>query len=92
MACLGDQNPQKSVMVKMVGSRDFPDGPVVKTLCSQCGGAGWIPGQGSKISHAIWHATKKNNNKTGGLKESDSLGFYFFIATLWLLLLPSLRI
>ena len=32
MACLGDQNPQKSVMVKMVGSRDFLGGPVVKTV------------------------------------------------------------
>ena len=31
---------------------DFPDGPVVKTSPSKAGGAGLIPGQGSKIPHA----------------------------------------
>ena len=28
---------------------DFPGGPVVKTLPSDAGGAGWIPGRGAKI-------------------------------------------
>ena len=27
----------------------FPGGPVVKTLCFQCRGAGSIPGQGTKL-------------------------------------------
>ena len=32
--------------------RDFPGTPVVKTLPSSVGGAGWIPGWGAKIQHA----------------------------------------
>ena len=31
---------------------DFPGGPVVKTLPSNAGGAGSIPGQGAEIPHA----------------------------------------
>ena len=31
---------------------DFPGGPVVKTLPSNAGGAGSIPGRGAKIPHA----------------------------------------
>ena len=31
------------------GSWDFPNGPVVKILPSNAGGAGWNPGQGPKI-------------------------------------------
>ena len=38
---------------------DFPGGPVVKTLPSNAGGAGSIPGQGAKIPHASW---PKNQN------------------------------
>ena len=33
--------------------RDFPNGPVVKTLPSNAGGAGSIPGWGTKILHAV---------------------------------------
>jgi len=29
-------------------SRDFPGGPVAKTLCSNAGGPGSIPGQGTR--------------------------------------------
>ena len=36
------------------GKRAFPGGPVGKTLCSQCGGPGSIPGRGTR-SHM--HAT-----------------------------------
>ena len=36
------------------GGWDFPGGPVVKTLPSTTGGAGSIPGQGTKIPHALW--------------------------------------
>ena len=33
--------------------RDFPDNPVVKISPCNTGGAGSIPGQGTKISHAV---------------------------------------
>ena len=42
-------------------ARDFPDSPVVKTLPSNAGGAGWIPGWGAKIPHAS--GPKKQNVK-----------------------------
>ena len=35
--------------------RDFPSGPVVKTLSFDAGGMGSIPGQGTKISQAMQH-------------------------------------
>ena len=34
---------------KSMRERDFPDGPVVKTLSSNAGDVGSIPGQGVKI-------------------------------------------
>ena len=33
---------------------DFPDGPVVKTLPTNVGGVGLIPGHEAKIPHASW--------------------------------------
>ena len=33
--------------------RDFPDGPVVKNLLCNAGAVGSIPGQGTKIPHAL---------------------------------------
>ena len=39
--------------------RDFPGGPVVKTLSSNAGGAGSNPGRGAKIPHA---SGPKNQN------------------------------
>ena len=39
--------------------RDFPGGPVAKTLPSNSGGAGSIPGRGAKIPHA---SQPKNQN------------------------------
>ena len=36
-----------------IGLGDFPGGPVVKTSPSTTGGAGSIPGQGTKIPHAL---------------------------------------
>ena len=37
-----------------LGSRikDFPGGPVVKTVSSSAGGMGSIPGEGTKVPHA----------------------------------------
>ena len=34
-------------------SRDFPVGPVAKNLLSNAGDTGSIPGQGTKIPHAV---------------------------------------
>ena len=34
--------------------RDFPGSPGVETSPSNAGGAGWIPGGGAKIPHALW--------------------------------------
>ena len=35
-----------------MNQRDFPGGPTVKTLPSNAGGVGLIPGRGAKIPHA----------------------------------------
>ena len=35
--------------------------PVVKTLDFSAGGVDLIPGQGTKIPHAMWHAKKREN-------------------------------
>ena len=37
---------------------DFPGSPVVKTLPSNAGGMGLIPGWGAKIPHAVWCGQK----------------------------------
>ena len=41
--------------------RNFPGNAVVETSPSNAGDAGWIPGWGTKISHASW--PKKQNIK-----------------------------
>ena len=41
--------------------KDFPGDPVVETLPSSAGAAGCIPGQGTKIPHAL--GPKKQNIK-----------------------------
>ena len=38
---------------------DFPGGPVVKTLPSNAGGVGSIPGHAAKVPYALW---PKNQN------------------------------
>ena len=40
--------------LKTVRNGDFPGGPVVKTLISNTGGVGSVPGWGAKNSHALW--------------------------------------
>ena len=42
---------------------DFPGRPVVKTLPSNAGGAGSIPGWGVKIPHASWPKTQSIKQK-----------------------------
>ena len=57
-------NKRKSTNIwksKNEQNEDFSGGPVVKTLSSNAGGAGLIPGQGIKISHASW-PEKQNIN------------------------------
>ena len=51
----GDLIPEN----KMWQNGDFPGGPVVKTLPSNAGVAGSIPGRGAKIPHA---SRPKNQN------------------------------
>ena len=43
--------------------RDFPGGPVVKTLSSNVGGVGSIPGRGTKIPHAVGAAKNLKRKK-----------------------------
>ena len=45
---------------RIMGNRDFPGGPVVKTLCFHCGGH-HFPWLGNQI---LQGATKKQNNGT----------------------------
>ena len=62
---------------------DFPGCPVVKTMPSNAGGAGSIPGWGAKIPHASWpknqnikqnqHCNKFNKNFKNGLLSSVQL-------------------
>ena len=62
---------------------DFPGSPVVKTMPSNAGGAGSIPGWGAKIPHASWpknqnikknqHCNKFNKNFKNGLLSSVQL-------------------
>ena len=51
----GDIENVVSVHLKI--SREFPGGPVVRTPhfhCRTVGDTGLIPGQGTKIPHAVW--------------------------------------
>ena len=42
---------------------NFPGGPVVKTLCSHCGGQGLIPGWGTEIPNAMQCGRKNINHR-----------------------------
>ena len=68
----------RRVKLKIINLGNFPGGPVVKTLCFQYRGLGSIPGQGTKISHAVWYSQKikKIKIKTVNLK----LVVYVFIS------------
>ena len=50
---------------KNIIGREFPGGPVVKTLCFHCWGLGSIPGGGTKILQAerLSQKNKKEENK-----------------------------
>ena len=53
------QNPWSGMHLLKSTFWDFPGGPVVKTLSSNAGSAGSIPGRGAKIPHA---SRPKNQN------------------------------
>ena len=46
-------------MDSLITFRDFPGGPLVKTLPYNAGGVGLISGQGAKLLHTLW---PKNQN------------------------------
>ena len=56
---------ERHIGFKVRRHREASGGPVVKTPCFQCWVMGLIPGQGTKISHAMWHGPPRsdNNNK-----------------------------
>ena len=61
----GLMNPGKTWAFAMVKNLpwNFPDHPGVKTSSSNAGGAGLVPGEGTKIPHASWpkgHNRKQN--------------------------------
>ena len=49
---------------------DFPGGPVVKTLPSNAGGVGSIPGQGAKIPHVSWSKNQSIKNRSNIVTNS----------------------
>ena len=51
------------LFIKKSTYKDFSDGPVVKTLISNAGGAGSILGQGTKIPHACGQKMKPQNRR-----------------------------
>ena len=48
--------------VKAGRSWDFPGGPLVKNPPYNAGDAGWIPGQGTKIPHALGQLSPRAAN------------------------------
>ena len=52
---------EKKKTFKKWAKGDFPGGPVVKNLPSNAGGAGLIPGRGTKIPHAMGQLSPHHN-------------------------------
>ena len=63
-----------------LGSRikDFPGGPVVKTVSSTAGGIGSIPGQGSKILQDAPCGQKKIKTKPRTIIKKKKWGAWAF--------------
>ena len=61
--------------------RDFPGGPVVKTLPSCASGEDSIPGWGVKILHALGSKTQniKKKNRSSIVTNSIKTFFFFFL-------------
>ena len=56
--------------------RDFPAGPVVKTLPSNTKGVSLIPGQGTKIPHASQSVNQNMKKKKERKKERNNIVTY----------------
>ena len=61
--CLNYFIAKMSKELKMTTPWEFLGGPVVKTLPSNAGGTGSIPGQGAKISYALWPENQNMRQK-----------------------------
>ena len=57
MTCKAQEESQRN---KDKNGGDFPGGPVVKSLPSSAGSVGSIPGQGTKIPHAMGQISPHN--------------------------------
>ena len=78
-----------SISIRTQDSRDFPGGPVDKTLGFYCRGLGLIPGQGTKILHAlpaVWPKTKQDSTEDRGLNAPISAAPLFPTVSLFLYL------
>ena len=64
------QNDKLEIFTIRKEDRDFPGGPVIKTLPSNTGDAGSIPGCGMKIPHSSW---PKNQSINRSNIVSDSI-------------------
>ena len=53
----------ENVDLRLRSFKDFSGGPVVKTLPSNTGGVGSIPGWGAKITHALGPKTQNMKQK-----------------------------
>ena len=61
---------QYNEAIKNRESRDFPGSPAVKTLPSNAGGVGLIPGWGTEIPHASQPKKKKKNQNISNIVTS----------------------
>ena len=62
---MGKTLPKFQSRFQSYNLRDFPGGPVVKTLHFNAGGMASIPGEGTKIPHAMWPQGGKNHDLRG---------------------------
>ena len=57
---------EEASMWKTKQFREFSGSAVVRTLCFHCRGTGSIPGQGTKILHAMQQGKKRHNSSVWG--------------------------
>ena len=57
-------SPRSIMTLKSLQRGDFSSSPVVKTSPSNAGGAGSIPGWGTKIPNAVWMQPKKKKESS----------------------------
>ena len=72
---------------------DFPGGPVVKTLSSDAGGTGPIPGWGAKIPHASWpkNQNRKQKQYSNKLKTLKMVHVGTSLVVHWLIIHQSMQ-